>query len=44
MRSLSVEKFYGSLDQFDEKDLRMIFYNLMNAERYCKEGRVEEKS
>lgn len=39
-----MEKFYDSLNQFGEKDLRMFFYNLLNTvNRYCKEGSIEEK-
>jgi len=39
-----MEKFYESLNQFDEKGLRMFFYNLINTvDRYCKDGSAEEK-
>lgn len=39
-----MEKFYEGLNQFGEKGLRMFFYNLLTtADRYCKEGSIEEK-
>ncbi|HZG17152.1 MAG TPA: DUF1835 domain-containing protein [Candidatus Bathyarchaeia archaeon] len=39
-----MEKFYESLHQFGEKDLRMFFYKLLNTvDRYCRDGSIEEK-
>ncbi|MFD0711771.1 hypothetical protein [Paenibacillus sp. GCM10027626] len=39
-----MEKFYESLNQLGEKDLRLFFYNLLNTvDRYCKDGSIEEK-
>lgn len=40
-----MDKLYESLHQFGEKELRMFFYNLLNAiDRYAKDGSIEEKS
>ncbi|MFC7677371.1 DUF1835 domain-containing protein [Paenibacillus sp. GCM10028914] len=39
-----MKKFYENLQQFDEKDMRMFFYNVLNTvDRYRKEGSIEEK-
>lgn len=39
-----MEKFYESLNQFSDKDLRMFFYNLLNTvDRNSKNGSIEEK-
>jgi hypothetical protein len=39
-----MEKFYESLHQFGEKDLRMFFYNLLKTvDHFYKDGSIEEK-
>jgi hypothetical protein len=39
-----MDKFYESLHQFSEKELRMFFYNLLNTiDRHGKDGGIEEK-